>query len=147
MKRKEQQATLVAIVIAGLFIGGALYYWQTYMKSPGELDTFAQCLGEKGAKFYGAYWCPHCQAQKALFGKSKDKLPYVECAAEGKAQADECASAGIEGYPTWVFADGSRESGEQTLEKLAQKTGCVLPAGVAAATTTTSETSSTTTTQ
>lgn len=147
MKRNEKQATTVALVIAALLIGGALYYWQSYMKAPGQLDAFAQCLSEKGAKFYGAYWCPHCQAQKALFGRSKDKLPYVECAAEGKAQADECATAGIEGYPTWIFADGSRESGEQTLEKLAQKTGCLLPPGVSTPVATTSGASSTTTTQ
>jgi Zn ribbon nucleic-acid-binding protein len=147
MKRKEQKIGIVAVVIALVAIGAALFYWQSYMQKPGQLDAFAQCLGDKGAKFYGAYWCPHCQAQKALFGKSKDKLPYVECAAEGKAQADECATAGVEGYPTWIFADSSRESGELTLEKLAQKTGCTLPAGVSTPAKDTNGSSSTTTTQ
>lgn len=130
MKRKEQRTTILLAIVVLAAVAGALFYWSKYMKSPGELDNFAACLSEKGAKFYGAYWCPHCQAQKALFGKSKDKLPYVECADSTKAQADACAEAGIQGYPTWIFADMSSTTGEQTLEFLAQKTGCVLPEGV-----------------
>ncbi|HEY4504811.1 MAG TPA: hypothetical protein VJI73_03495, partial [Candidatus Paceibacterota bacterium] len=37
---------------------------------PGELDAFANCLKDRGAIFYGAFWCPHCANQKKLFGKS-----------------------------------------------------------------------------
>lgn len=127
MKRREQKIGIVVAAIALVAIVATLVYWQSYMKTPGELDTFAQCISDKGAKFYGAYWCPHCQAQKSLFGKSKDKLPYVECADSAKAQSDACAAAGVQGYPTWIFADNSSATGEQTLEFLSQKTGCVLP--------------------
>ena len=45
----------------------------------GQLDDFAQCLTDKEAVFYGAFWCPHCQAQKRMFGNSVKLLPYVEC--------------------------------------------------------------------
>ena len=38
--------------------------------TPGKLDGFAQCLKDKGAIFYGAFWCPHCQNQKKMFGRS-----------------------------------------------------------------------------
>jgi thiol-disulfide isomerase/thioredoxin len=38
-------------------------------RAPGELDEFAECLKSKGAVFYGAFWCPHCQDQKKLFGR------------------------------------------------------------------------------
>ena len=137
MKRREQTIGIVVVVIVLVAIGAALVYWQSYMKTPGELDTFAQCISDKGAKFYGAYWCPHCQAQKSLFGKSKDKLPYVECADSAKAQSDACAAAGIQGYPTWIFADNSSTTGEQTLEFLSQKTGCALPSSGSESTTTT----------
>lgn len=90
-------------------------------------DTFAQCLTDAGAKFYGAYWCPHCQAQKKLFNNSKN-LPYIECStADGQGQTKVCADAGITGYPTWIFADGSQENGEQTFETLSEKTNCPLP--------------------
>lgn len=95
---------------------------------PGNLDTFAQCLESKGAKFYGAFWCPHCQAQKRLFGNSVKLLPYIECSTQdGKQQLQVCIDAEIVQYPTWEFADGSRLTGERTLEELAAKTNCPLP--------------------
>lgn len=93
-------------------------------KTPGKLDTFAQCITNSGAKFYGAFWCPHCQAQKAAFGKSAKLLPYVECSNPDKTQTDVCKDAGITGYPTWVFADGTQASGEVPLQNLAEKTSC-----------------------
>ncbi len=90
-------------------------------------DGFAQCIADAGAKFYGAYWCPHCQDQKKLFKNSK-KLPYVECStANQQAQTQVCIDAKVTGYPTWDFADGTRMDGQQTLEALAEKTNCVLP--------------------
>lgn len=90
-------------------------------------DSFATCLGEKGVTFYGAFWCPHCQNQKKLFGSSVDKLPYVECSApDGKAQLQECTDKKIISYPTWEFADGSRLKGEQSLKILSEKTGCAI---------------------
>lgn len=96
--------------------------------TPGKLDSFAQCLKDKGAVFYGAFWCPHCQNQKAMFGKSVTLLPYVECSTpDGKSQFPICKEKNIEGYPTWIFADGSRLTGEVALETLAEKTGCALP--------------------
>ena len=96
---------------------------------PGTLDGFAVCLKDKGAVFYGAFWCPHCQTQKTLFGKSKKLLPYVECSTpDGKGQHSICKEKKVVGYPTWEFADGSRESGEIALQKLSEKTGCNLPA-------------------
>lgn len=96
--------------------------------APGKYDTFAMCLKEKGATFYGAFWCPHCQAQKKLFGSSAKLLPYVECStADGRGTTQMCEDKKITGYPTWEFADGSRLSGEVSLEKLAETTSCVLP--------------------
>ena len=96
--------------------------------TPGKYDDFAICLKDKGATFYGAFWCPHCQAQKKLFGSSAKLLPYVECStADGAAQTKICIDNKITGYPTWEFADGSRLSGEIPLAQLAEKTACILP--------------------
>lgn len=90
-------------------------------------DTFAQCLTDAGAKFYGAYWCPHCQAQKKLLQNSK-KIPYIECSTpNGQAQTQICIEEKITGYPTWKFADGTVGDGEQTLQELSDKTSCALP--------------------
>ena len=95
---------------------------------PGKLDAFATCIKDSGAKFYGAFWCPHCQKQKAMFGKSAKILPYIECSTpDGKSQMSVCKDAGVEGYPTWEFKDGTRMSGEVALETLGEKTQCELP--------------------
>ncbi len=117
---------LVYIVGAILAIG--LIFWLSGAKSgPGELDTFASCLTEKGAVFYGAFWCPHCANQKALFGKSISKINYVECStADGKGQLAVCKDKGVTNYPTWFFADNSTSTGELSLEFLSEKTSCAL---------------------
>ena len=95
---------------------------------PGQLDAFAQCISDSGATFYGAFWCPHCQNQKALFGSSAKLLPYIECSTpDGRGQLPVCQEAGVEGYPTWDFADGTRIPGEVTLERLSELTSCELP--------------------
>ncbi len=99
---------------------------------PGKYDTFAQCLKDKGAIFYGAFWCPHCQAQKKLFGSSVKFLPYVECSTpDGKGQTAQCVDKKISSYPTWELADGTKipieNSAGVTLETLAARTSCELP--------------------
>ena len=110
-----------------LVLGGLVWLIMAPVK-PGPLDTFATCLKDNGATFYGAFWCPHCQAQKALFGRSARLLPYVECSTpDGQGQLEVCNNAGVEGYPTWVFGDKTRESGELSLEHLSEKTNCPLP--------------------
>ncbi|MEK6936463.1 MAG: hypothetical protein AABW58_00150 [Nanoarchaeota archaeon] len=94
---------------------------------PGENDDFAKCLTENGARFYGAFWCPHCKEQKNLFGKSVKFINYVECSTpDGDAQTPLCIGARITGYPTWEFKDGSRMSGLVSLKELGEKTGCSL---------------------
>ena len=91
-------------------------------------DNFTTCLKEKGAVMYGAFWCSHCQAQKKLFGTSEKLLPYVECStADGKAQTQVCQDKNIEGYPTWIFADGFRQASEMSFNDLSTKTSCALP--------------------
>ncbi len=100
---------------------------------PGKYDEFATCLKDKGAVFYGAFWCPHCQAEKKLFGSSAKLLPYVECStADGNAQTQICIDKGVKSYPTWEFLDGSRLTGEIPLAQLAEKTSCTLPDSAAA---------------
>lgn len=90
---------------------------------PSEI-ALAEHLTKTGAKMYGAYWCPHCQDQKKLFGReAAAKMPYVECdAGATNSQAALCQSAGITGYPTWKI-NGETYSGTQTLENLANYSG------------------------
>lgn len=94
----------------------------------GKYTAFAQCLVDSGTTFFGAFWCPHCNAQKALFGDAAKDLPYVECSTpDQQNQLPICIEAGVTAYPTWEFPDGSRLTGEVPLATLAQKTGCELP--------------------
>ena len=88
-----------------------------------KYDEFAQCLASKKLTMYGAVWCSHCKAQKALFGDSFKYVPSVECT----EKPDECIAKGVESYPTWIDVNGTKYIGEQSLEKLAEITSCELP--------------------
>lgn len=113
---------LVIVIIIGIGI------WANNNQTPSKYDQFAMCINGSGAKFYGTFWCSHCQNQKKMFGSSAKYLPYVECSSpNGQEQLQVCKDAGIEGYPTWVFPDGKRLSGELSFEILAQNTNCPLP--------------------
>ncbi|MEK7539379.1 MAG: hypothetical protein AAB595_01940 [Patescibacteria group bacterium] len=119
--------------VIGLLILGTVATFLTQSSSvtpagPGKYDALAQCLKDKGAVFYGTFWCKYCQAQKKMFSSSQKLLPYVECStANGQGQVQACIDKKITGYPTWEFADGSRLKGEIPLAQLAEKTSCELP--------------------
>lgn len=128
--QKKSNSILIWVVIIFVVAVVASFFVPKKSAAPGngKFDSFAQCLKDKNAIFYGAFWCSHCNAQKKAFGDSQKFLPYVECSTpDGKGQLKVCKDAKIDGYPTWVFADGSRLSGEVPMETLAQKTGCQLP--------------------
>jgi thiol-disulfide isomerase/thioredoxin len=137
MTNKNQKYYLLGAIAAILLIA-SFFVSNYYANKPGNYDEFAICIEKSGAKFYGAFWCPHCQTQKALFGKSKDKLPYVECStANGQEQTQQCKDNKIESYPTWEFlvnGTTTRMTGEQSFEDLAKITNCPLPAGYVAET-------------
>jgi len=123
---------IVVVVVLALVVGGFVVFSKTAPEGPGPLDTFTQCLKDKGAIFYGAFWCPHCQDQKKLFGSSAKLIPYIECSTpNGQAQTQICIDKGIKSYPTWVFPDGSEQTGNVPLKMLADKTGCELPSNSA----------------
>ncbi|MFH1317156.1 MAG: thioredoxin domain-containing protein [Candidatus Woesearchaeota archaeon] len=82
-------------------------------------DILAKCLTENGVKMFGAEWCSHCQNQKKMFGDSFQYVDYVDC----DKRRDECTSAKVSGYPTWVV-DGKNYPGEQALSRLASLAGC-----------------------
>jgi len=81
-------------------------------------------LREKGAKFYGAYWCGHCYEQKRRLGAEAMKsVQYFECAKDGQnSQAKICREKGVPGYPTWEI-DGELHPGEKSLAELEELLG------------------------
>ena len=120
-------ALVIALVVVLVLVRNSAGEREATATVGSVYDTFAQCISDSGAKFYGAWWCSHCKDQKELFKNSK-QLPYIECTTpDGKSVLSVCLDENIEGFPTWVFADGSRLSGQQTFEKLAEKTRCAVP--------------------
>jgi thiol-disulfide isomerase/thioredoxin len=114
-------------IITLALIGAFVAFLVTQANRPGKYDTFAQCINDSGAKFYGAWWCPHCHDQKILFGRSAKLLPYVECQTKSRENLAVCNDADVKSFPTWDYADGTRVVGLETFEKLSEKTGCALP--------------------
>ena len=121
---KKHKTIMWWVIILGA-IAGLIAYAVYEESKPGEHDAFATCIKDSGAQFYGAFWCPHCQSQKKMFGKSAEKLPYIECStANGQGQLPVCTDAGIKGYPTWRCPDGTEKSGTLSFAELADKTKC-----------------------
>jgi len=117
--------TLIIIIAAILVTISVFYFSYAKSKEPGSYDSFAKCLSENGVKFYGAYWCGHCNNQKQMFGKSFQYINYIECSLPNKAgQTQFCNQEGINGYPTWEFKSEERIEDEMTMEELSKKTGC-----------------------
>lgn len=127
MTKAARNTTIVLSFIGLLIALGIGFSVHANNKRTAAIKPFAQCLADSGATFYGAFWCPHCQNQKRLFGSAGKALPYVECSNPDRTQNQTCTDAGIESYPTWKFADGSQVMGEQSFAELAEKTGCTEP--------------------
>lgn len=127
VKNKTMTQKNIFILIIGILILGTI---TTVMFRSGgatipstKYDTFAECLASKKLTMYGAVWCSHCKAQKALFGASFKYVPYVECT----ENPNLCLEKKVEGYPTWIDEKGTKYVGEQSLEKLAEISSCELP--------------------
>lgn len=117
--------------LGGLALGGLLLVGCTAQTSPDLSSAYpaqlAQHLATTGGIMYGAYWCPHCADQKAMFGDAVDQMPYVECAADGdNAQPELCKQRGIDGYPTWELG-GQLYPGVKSLDELATLSGFSAP--------------------
>jgi len=120
-----RRATIASLVAGGLVVavlapfGAAFIFAMPSSAGSGSEAALARHLRESGAVMYGAYWCPHCEEQKALFGDAARDLPYVECDPNGvNARPDLCEKAGVKAFPTWVIG-GQRREGVQSLSALA----------------------------
>jgi len=111
--------TLAAALSVTLLLGGyAASAPPTAASSYAE--GLAKHLAASGAVFYGAYWCPHCEDQKAAFGSAARYLPYVECDPRGaRGNPQLCTAKGIKAFPTWDIA-GRRLEGFVPLDELAR---------------------------
>lgn len=128
LQRSIRRTKITFTIIIPICVALGIYiYIQTAPPPNGMYDAFAQCIDHTSTTFYGAWWCPHCAAQKTEFGAAAKYLPYVECAASDTSELASCVAIGIQHYPTWVFPDGSSSTGVQSIATLAKETGCALP--------------------
>ena len=114
------------IVVVVLF---SSFFIQSKELSARSNDTFqvglAKHLRKIGAAMYGTYWCPHCNAQKELFGGAFNHIKYVECDSRGdRANPALCAEKGIRRYPTWEIK-GRFYLGAKSLQELSELSGYV----------------------
>ncbi len=123
--KKYLSWAVILIAILGIF----LWVRASSAVPDGKYDKFAQCIASEQFTMYGAYWCPHCNKEKANFGSSFKYVPYVECTKDVQL----CTEKGVNGYPTWIMegetgtSSPTRFTGELGLKKIAEITGCVLP--------------------
>jgi hypothetical protein len=123
MRIKVRYVVIIAVAVLITVFGLNAYVTPT----GGKYDEFAKCLSDKDMTMFGAYWCPHCNNQKQMFGPSFKYVKYVECDPKGdNANPQLCTENGIDGYPTWIYGD-NRLPGEQTLQELSSVSGCNLP--------------------
>ena len=103
------------IAIASITIGTA------------DLVGFAQALAASDTMFFGAAWCPDCTAQKELFEDGGQFLPFTEVTNPDRTLNQTGTDNNISVFPTWVFSDGTRLEGVQSLETLAERSGVAIP--------------------
>lgn len=129
MPRFAWSRWLPMTAVPALIVVAALHAQASNRAALGPEDPYqrglAEQLTESGALFYGASWCPHCQQQKAMFGASQERLPYIECSPGGPRapSAPSCTRAGIQTFPTWIFPNGDRVTAVMSLAELAARVG------------------------
>ena len=94
-----------------------------------DLVAFARALDESGTRFFGASWCPACEAQKALFEDGYKFLPFIEVTNNSRELNSIGIAENLEGeeLPTWEFPDGDRRTGILSLQELSQESGVAIP--------------------
>lgn len=120
----------LSVALAGVVVLGVALTPTSFspQPQPGPVETdfrtgLARHLTATGAAVYGAYWCPHCETQKDMFGPAFKYIDYVECDPQGKgARPWLCEEKGIRGYPTWEIS-GQFYAGVLSLEELARLSG------------------------
>ena len=110
MKKEVFIIGLLAVVV--LISGCASQKEEQATTSPGSaaLDSFAQCLNEKGVKMYGSYICSACLATKKAFGSSFGYIEEIECHPRGpNPQTELCLKRDIKKTPTWILEENGNE--------------------------------------
>jgi hypothetical protein len=122
--------TILIVFILIISVAGFFIIRGRSDSTPNPKTALAQCLADKGATFYGAYWCPHCNNQKLAFGsRASKKLPYVECALF-PSEVSSTASRVLKEYKAGTYAGGYKQELD-TLSKSITDHAALVAAGTA----------------
>ncbi len=95
-----------------------------------NVDTaaFARLLRDNGVTLYGAAFDSTTTDQRELFGDGSQFLTFVEITNPNRTfNATAMANNITTTSPTWIFSDGSRLTGTQSLELLAHQLSLAVP--------------------
>ena len=132
-KLSSLKTAALSVCVIGIVLIGSSAFQSDGLDSEFEADGtstassfqlgLAKHLRKSGAVMYGSYKCPHCNAQKALFGGASKYVVYVECDPAGKdAKPTLCIARGIMHFPTWEIG-GRFYEGAKSLQELSQLSG------------------------
>ncbi len=95
-----------------------------------NLVGFAEALANANAQFFGAVWNQTSTDQRELFDDGGQFLPFVDVTNADRSLNQAAADNNIEvaDLPVWVFADGTRLEGVQSLQSIAAASGIAIPA-------------------
>ncbi|MFV2065870.1 MAG: putative Ig domain-containing protein [Pirellulales bacterium] len=93
-----------------------------------DLVAFAQAIDDASVTLFGAAWCGACTSQKELFEDGAQFLPFVEVTNPDGTPNAVGTAEGIQSFPTWERADGTRFEGLLgTLQAVSDFTGVPIP--------------------
>ncbi len=95
----------------------------------GKVDHVAFARALSDAVLYGAYWNEDTTEQKELFQDGQSFLPYVEVT-DSNRELNEVGTENdidLDNLPVWVFPNGTRLTGVQTAQAIADAAGISVP--------------------
>ena len=100
------------------------------VSAPVSLVDFAQALSDANAQFLGAAFDEQSTAQRELFEEGGQLLPFTDITNSDRSLNSTAVANGITSpdQPVWIFANGERLDGVQSLQRISQVSGVLIPA-------------------
>ncbi|HAC92495.1 MAG TPA: hypothetical protein DCF63_17975 [Planctomycetaceae bacterium] len=92
-----------------------------------DLVGFAKALAATTTVLFGADWHSGTTDQRQLFQDGAKYLPFVNVTNPNRSPNQTASQNNITAYPTWVFPDGSRLEGVQSLATISLRSGVAIP--------------------
>ncbi len=94
-----------------------------------DLVGFAMALEAANARFLGAAWNENTAQQRELFEDGGQFLPFTDVTNPDRSLNDEAAANNITDpeTPVWVFENGARLEGVQSLQAISAASGVAIP--------------------